>query len=140
VDIALEQVLEVPGSRADVILQPGDLLHVPEYNPTVRVEGAVNTPVSVLYQDGASLDYYVRNAGGYTRNADKGRVSVRYANGAGATVSRFLVFRSAPKPGPGSVVTVPAKPEREPLDVTAFLGNVAQVIAGTVAIVVLATR
>ena len=56
------------------------------------------------------------------------------------SVRRQACPGGAPKPGPGSVVTVPAKPEREPLDVTAFLGNVAQVIAGTVAIVVLATR
>lgn len=55
-------------------------------------------------------------------------------------MSRFLVFRSAPEPGPGSVVTVPAKPAREPLNVTAFLGNLAQIMAATVAIVVLATR
>jgi len=101
-NIVLEQELEVPGSRVDVMVQPGDSLHVPEYNPTVRVEGAVNTPVSVPYQEGASLGYYVENAGGYAWNADKGRVSVRYANGAGATVSRFLVFRSAPKRGRGA--------------------------------------
>ncbi|MBI2538125.1 MAG: SLBB domain-containing protein [Gemmatimonadetes bacterium] len=57
--------------------------------PTVRVEGAVNAPGSVLYREGAGLDYYVENAGGYARNADKGRVSVRYAHG-GAAVEAAL--------------------------------------------------
>ena len=33
-----------------------------------------------------------------------------------------------------------AKPEREPVNITALLGNVAQIVAGTVAIVVIATR
>jgi len=37
-------------------------------------------------------------------------------------------------------VVVPAKPEREPLNVTALLGNVAQIVAATVAIVVIAVR
>ena len=39
-----------PGRAADVILQPGDRLTVPEYIPSVRVEGAVNGPASVLYR------------------------------------------------------------------------------------------
>ncbi len=39
-----------------------------------------------------------------------------------------------------SVVVVPAKPEREPLNITALLGNVAQIVAETVAIVVIAVR
>ena len=47
VDVELEQVLERPEGDADMVLQPGDSLHVPEYSPTVRVEGAVLTPVSV---------------------------------------------------------------------------------------------
>jgi len=37
-------------------------------------------------------------------------------------------------------VAVPGKPEREPLNLTALLGNVAQILAGTVAIVVIALR
>ena len=83
---------------------------MPEYNPTVRVEGAVNSPTSVLYRQGAGLGYYIANAGGYAHNADKGSVSVRYANGTAAVVSKFLFFKSSPKPGPGSQIIVPAKP------------------------------
>ncbi|MBI2403523.1 MAG: SLBB domain-containing protein [Gemmatimonadetes bacterium] len=140
VNLDLEGIVAAPGEREDIALQPGDVLEVPEFMPTVRVEGAVNAPGSVLYREGAGLDYYVANAGGYSRSADKGRVSVRYANGSAATVSGFLFFRSVPRPGPGSAVVVPAKPEREPLNVTALLGNVAQIVAGTVAIVVIAVR
>ena len=138
-DVDLRRALERPESAADVNLQPGDSLDVPVYLPTVRVEGAVNSPTSVLYREGAGLDYYIDNAGGFARNADKGRVSVRYANGSGRVTSKFLIFSSAPKPGPGSVVTVPAAPPSEPLNVTSFLASVAQILASTVAIVVLVT-
>lgn len=140
VNLDLQRILRSPEGPWDIALQPGDLLEVPEFMPTVRVEGAVNAPGSVLYREGAGLDYYVENAGGYARSADQGRVSVRYANGSAATVGGFLFFRSAPRPGPGSAVVVPAKPEREPLNITALLGNVAQIVAGTVAIVVIAVR
>jgi hypothetical protein len=123
-----------------VALQPGDYLAVPEYVPTVRLEGAVNAPASVLYRVGAGLGYYVGNAGGYACNADKGRVGVRCANGSVGTVGGFLFFHSAPTPGPGSVIVVPSRPEREPLSITTLLGDVAQIVAASVVIVAIATR
>ena len=140
VNIELGQVLGQPGSPNDVVLQPKDSLHIPEYLATVRVEGAVTSPTSVLYRERAGLDYYVANAGGYTRNADQGRVSVRYAKGSARVKSKFLFFSSSPRPRPGSVVTVPRKPEGEPFNLTQLLGTVAQVLASTVAIVAIATR
>ncbi len=94
----------------------GDSIHIPEYLPTVRVEGAVLFPVSVLHEPGASLDYYVQSAGGYARDGDKGRTRVEYANGSVRTVSKFLIFRSKPRPGPGSRVFVPVKPEGQPIN------------------------
>ena len=81
VNLDLVRVLEDPLSGADIVLQPGDSLHVPEFEPTVRVTGAVYTPTSVVYREGADLDYYLGNAGGLTSFADAGRISVRYANG-----------------------------------------------------------
>jgi protein involved in polysaccharide export with SLBB domain len=141
VNVDLPAVLRNPDHRDNVILQPGDSMVVPEYNPVVVVEGAVNSPSAVLYRRGAPLDYYIANAGGYARNADKGRVHVRYANGAARVKSKFLFFTAfTPEPGPGSVITVPVKPEGEPFKPTEFFGAVAQILASTVAILVLATR
>ena len=54
------------------MLQPGDSLHIPEYTPSVKVAGAVNSPGSVLWRRGANLTYYVGAAGGYTQQAQKG--------------------------------------------------------------------
>jgi protein involved in polysaccharide export with SLBB domain len=140
VDLRLDEVLARPGGPEDVVLQPGDTLIVPEYNPTVRVEGAVNSPTSVLYQSGRGLDYYVGNAGGWAQNADKGRVSVRYANGVARVRGKFLFWSSYPAPGPGSVVTVPVAQAKPPFNLTDFLGSMAQVLASTVAILVIATK
>jgi polysaccharide export outer membrane protein len=141
VSLELAKALAQPGESDDVMLQPGDTLVIPEYVPTVRVEGAVSAPVSLLYTEGAGMDHYIRGAGGYARNADKGRVRVEYANGAVEVKRRrLLFFVSSPTPGPGSVVTVPAKPEGEPVNATQLFGNIAQVLAATVAMVVIATR
>jgi protein involved in polysaccharide export with SLBB domain len=140
VNFDLNQALESPGTSNDIMLQPGDRLTVPEYAPSVRVEGAVNSPASVLYRAGEGLSYYIANAGGYARLADKGRVHVRYADGSARVKSRFLLFSSSPAPGPGSVVTVPSKLPGEPFNLTQLLGSLAQVLASTVAIIVIATQ
>jgi polysaccharide export outer membrane protein len=140
VNVDLQAVLADGQHRDNLMLQPNDSLIVPEYSPVVRVEGAVVTETDVLYQAGAGVNYYIENAGGFARNADEGRITVRYANGAARVKRGVLFFASAPKPEPGSVVTVATKPEPEPFDVTRLLGTVAQILASTVAIVAIATR
>src|SRR6266550_4143501 len=57
IDIDLPKALRDHSSRDNVILQPGDSIRIPEYQPSVRVTGAVNSPGSVLYQRGAGLQY-----------------------------------------------------------------------------------
>ena len=140
VNVELAKVLKNARHRDNVILFPGDSMVLPEYNPVVVVQGAVTSPSTVLYRKGAGLDYYVGNAGGYARNADKGRVSVRYANGSARVKRKFLFFGSSPAPGPGSTVLVPEKPLGEPTNVTQLFGTIAQVLASMVAIMLIATR
>ena len=140
IDVDLAAAITEPGGVHDIILQPDDSLDIPEYIPTVRVTGAVTAPTSVMYREGAGLEYYIANAGGYARGADRGRVNVRFADGSARVSRQFLFFLTDPKPGPGSTITVPSKPESEPLDVTRLMGSVAQIFAATVAIIAIATR
>jgi protein involved in polysaccharide export with SLBB domain len=141
INIDLPRAMREHGSRDDIILQPGDSIRIPEYQPSVRITGAVNSPGSVLYRRGAGLDYYLSAAGGFTRSAEKGQVSVRYANGETRTRRRSLLFSSNPAPGPGSEVYVPAKDPNAPkTDTVALFGAIAQILASTVAIIVIATR
>ena len=141
INIDLPRALRAHDTRDNIILQPGDSIVIPEYEPSVRVTGAVNSPGSVLYKKGANLSYYLSAAGGFTRLAEKGQVSVRYANGEVRTRRRSLMFSSNPSPGPGSEVYVPAKDANAPhTDTVALFGAIAQILASTVAIIVVATR
>jgi hypothetical protein len=99
VDIDLPRLLASPGDGRNIVLQRGDSLDVPEYNPSVLVHGPINSPSSVFYRDGKGLGYYFANAGGYARNADKGLVSLRYADGSARgeeQVPVLLVLAHAP--------------------------------------------
>jgi len=141
INIDLPRALRDRSSRDNIILQPGDSVNIPEYQPSVRVSGAVNSPGSVLYRQGAGLEYYLSAAGGFNRVADKGAVSVRLANGEVRTRRRGLLFSSTPRPGPGSDVFVPSKdPNERKTDMVALVGAIAQILASTVAIIVIARR
>src|SRR3989442_838551 len=140
INIDLPKALRDTTTRDNVILQPGDSVFIPEYIPSVKVAGAVNAPGSVLYKKGAGLGYYIDAAGGFAYTADKGRTSVRNADGEVETRHKFLFFRSDPTPGPGSEVTVPLRDTSNPMNYAALLGAIAQILASTVAIIVVATK
>ncbi len=140
INIDLPRALRDTTVRDNLLLQPGDSVFIPEYIPSVKVAGAVNAPGSVLYRKGAGLGYYIDAAGGFAYTADKGRTSVRNANGEVETRHKFLFFRSDPKPGPGSEVTVPVRDTSNPTNYAALVGAIAQILASTVAIIVVATK
>jgi protein involved in polysaccharide export with SLBB domain len=137
-DVDLPRALRQPGSRQDIILSPGDQITIPEYQPSVRVEGAVNSPGSVLWERGRSLEYYISAAGGLAANGNRGRASVRQANGRIETRRGGFLFFSGrdPEPTPGSTISVPVKPERPYRDNTTLIAAIASMIASTASVLV----
>ena len=111
VGIELDRALEEPGGPQDVILEPGDELRVPAYDPTVLVQGAVAFPTRVVYREGWDLPDYLAEAGGSVREADMDRVSVQYMNGNRSTTRDWFLFRNYPDVRPGAAIFVPRKPE-----------------------------
>lgn len=90
---------------------------------------------------GSWVGYCLSGAGGFTRLAEKGAVSVRYANGEVRTRRKSLFFSSNPTPLPGSEVFVPARdPNEAKTDYVSLFGAIAQILASTVAIIVVVTR
>ena len=140
INVNLAGALRDTTSSSNIILQPGDSIEVPEYQPAVKVTGAVNSPGSVLWKKGENLEYYLEGAGGFSYRAEKSKVSVRYANGEVRTRRRSIFGASDPKPGPGSEVFVPARDSTERTNYVALVGAVAQILASTVAIIVVLRR
>jgi polysaccharide export outer membrane protein len=142
-NIDLEEALRKPGkSRYDVILQPGDSIDIPEYLPSVRISGAVNSPGSVLWQKGKSLSYYIGAAGGFAHNADEDRASVRQPDGEVQSKGNGFLFihGGEPDPGPGGEVFVPTLPEQPYRDKTGLYALLASIIASSATIVIALKR
>jgi polysaccharide export outer membrane protein len=137
-DVNLPAALIAPGSKQDLLLRPGDRIFVPQYQPSVRINGAVLSPGSVLWESGKDLNYYIDAAGGPALTGDRGRAVVTQPNGL-AQVRRggFLFFKgSAPKPNPGASVTVPLKEVKPYHDNTGMWLAIASVIASTATIII----
>lgn len=141
INISLPAALHDSSARDNVILQPGDSIAIPEYEPSVRVIGAVNAPGSVLYKNGEGIGYYIDAAGGATRLAVEGRASVRQPDGEVQTRGHHLLFFSSePEPGPGSTVFVPARDPSDRTDYVSLFGAIAQTLASTLAIILVITK
>ncbi|HEX6628876.1 MAG TPA: SLBB domain-containing protein [Gemmatimonadaceae bacterium] len=142
IGIELPNVLKNPRSLDNLPLQDGDSLFIPRYNAVVNVLGAVNSPVSVTYAPGKTIEYYVRAAGGPTRKADTGRSYVTQPNGkVEAREKHFLLPDGVPKPLPGSTIFVPERdPADRPTDILANAGVIAQVLAGLATLIIALRR
>ena len=117
VGIELDKALANPGSDYDLVLRPGDRLIVPEYDNTVKINGAVMYPNTVVYKKGEKLSYYINQAGGYTDNAKKSRSFVIYMNG---TVSKIKGSdRNAIQPG--SEIIIPSKEQARRMSMAEIL-------------------
>ena len=108
VAINLEKAMRNPGSVDDVLLREGDELQIPQFSKTVKISGDVMYPISINYEKGKSLKYYIKRAGGYADRAHKSRVYAVYMNGAVEQLGR----RSSKSIQPGCEIVVPSKPQR----------------------------
>jgi polysaccharide biosynthesis/export protein len=141
VGVELASVLKNAGDRDNLLLQDRDSIHIPRYNALVNVTGAVNSPMSVPYEPGKSLDHYIRAAGGTKREADAKRSYVQQSNGKVVTRRRsLLVFTSVPAPSPGSRVVVPSRDPADKRDLSQLLGTTAQVFGSLVTIIIVLSR
>ena len=107
VGIDLPEALANPGSDADIILREGDRLVIPQYNGTVKINGAVMFANTVAYEKGKKPSYYIDQAGGFASDALKSKAYIIYMNGKVAKLSHGA------KVQPGSEIVIPAKLKRK---------------------------
>ena len=107
VGIDLPEALANPGSDADIILREGDRLVIPQYNGTVKINGAVMFANTVAYEKGKKASYYIDQAGGFASDALKSKAYIIYMNGKVAKLSHGA------KVQPGSEIIIPAKLKRK---------------------------
>lgn len=110
VAVNLDEAMAHPGENADIVLRAYDRLVVPQFSNTIQVLGEVMYPISITYQKGKNLSYYINRAGGYSKKASKGQTYAIYMNGS---VNKLGRRATSKKLEPGAQIVVPTKPKRQ---------------------------
>lgn len=82
------QVVLNPDTFADVILEQGDILYIPEKTSVVMVHGEVAFPNGIEYKNGLSAKEYIEQVGGFSQKSNKSKVIVIRQNGKAELVRK----------------------------------------------------
>lgn len=133
IGVDLKRALTNPSSDENIALFDGDSINVAEQEDVVYIRGDVFVPSAAVYVKGASLSYYLAQAGGITDEADAGRIHVTLPNGRKWQKGWFIF--PDPEILPGSNIFVPQAIEK--VDKTLpVLRDWATIMASTAAIIV----
>jgi hypothetical protein len=119
-------------SAADVLLEPGDTIYIPEITDLVQLAGEVILPQAVVYNPEASITDYLAWAGGMTDRADPKRVMIVRRNGSVTFTQWDATSNSLVRPGDQLIVmpAIDTKTMQSIKDITQILFQIA--LAGNV--------
>ena len=118
------------GESADLLIRHGDQVRVERLVSSIRIDGEVRRPSILEYRSGNKVEDYVREAGGFTDRAWRGKVRVTRA-----VTGQTLLANNVTALDPGDLVWVPEKPDTTLWQLTReVLTAVAQVATVVIAI------
>jgi protein involved in polysaccharide export with SLBB domain len=118
----------------DPLLEPGDVVFIPQRPSTVAVLGEVMQPGSYSYQAGMTVKDYIKKAGGYAQFSNDDMTFIVQPDGSARRLeTSWLGFDSTTLP-PGSTIVVPRdlaplSSRQIILDVTGIMSSLAVTIA-----------
>lgn len=75
-------VISQATDRNNILLENGDILHVPAQDSLVLVSGEVLFPNAIAFDRGLTVGDYINRAGGYTNKANNARIIVARQDGS----------------------------------------------------------
>jgi protein involved in polysaccharide export with SLBB domain len=94
-------------SSYDIILEHGDVIYIPPINNNVYVFGQVKNPGYLPFDKHQSYDDYISSAGGFSVNADQGKIKIIKAR------TYQWLDPDETDIQPGDAIWVPREPERQ---------------------------
>ena len=81
------QLVVVPNSWQEVILQQGDIIEIPEQTSVITVNGQVRAQGALTFNPNFTVGDYVAKSGGFDDNADTSEILVVHQNGENEVVN-----------------------------------------------------
>ena len=91
----------------DPLLEPGDVVYIPQRPSTISVLGQVMQAGTVPYRANNTLEDYIETAGGYSTTSDESDTFIVLPDGSARRVERSLFSFSSVNLPPGSSIVVP---------------------------------
>ncbi len=112
----------------DPLLEPGDVIYIPQRPSTISVLGQVMQPGSLPYRSTYTLNDYVQMAGGYSPTSDPSNTFIVLPDGSARKVeTSWLGFESNEALPPGSAIVVPR--DVTPLDTRQLILDVSGILS-----------
>ena len=127
ISIAADPSVLASNPALDPLLEPGDVIYVPQRPSTISVLGQVKQPGSYPYRPGESVASYIARAGGYAKTADSSETFLVLPDGSARQIERSWLSFSENNLPPGSAVVVPR--DVTPLDLRQVIIDVSQVFS-----------
>lgn len=106
-------VLDIMDDTNPVLMKNNDTIFVPEKTSNIYIFGEILYEGSMLYKEGADLNYYLSEASGVKDSADLKSIYILYPNGRTAQLSKKRnLFAAQPHKAniePGSIIYIPRK-------------------------------
>jgi polysaccharide export outer membrane protein len=127
ITVAADPSLLAAKPDLDPLLEPGDVIYIPQRPSTVMVLGQVMQPGSYPYRAGESLGDYVDRSGGYARFADQSQTFVVLPDGSARKMERSWLNMDVASIPPGSSIVVPR--DVTPLDLRQTIIDVSTIFS-----------
>lgn len=107
-------IIDLMDDSMPTLVRSNDSIFIPEKNNNVFIFGEIASEGSLIYKEGADLDFYLKEASGLKDSADRNSIFILYPNGRTKQFSRKRsVFANQPQNitniETGSVIYVPRK-------------------------------
>ena len=105
--IAADPSVLAANPQQDPLLEPGDVLFIPQRPSTITVLGEVMQPGSYSYRPGLTVGDYVKRAGGYAQFSDEDLTFIVMPDGSAKRMETSWLSFDAQSLPPGSSIVVP---------------------------------
>ena len=127
--IDFSKAIKKKGSSYNITMEKGDQIIIPKNPNSIMVYGEVQVPGLYQFDRRLRVDDVIKNAGGFTTDADLKNIFITKVNGKSKKYSRFL---NNPKVQDGILVQIGKKKELEPFDTTEYLRDLSSIIASII--------
>ena len=112
----------------DPLLEPGDVIYIPQRPSTISVLGQVMQPGSLPYRSTYTLKDYIEMAGGYSPTSDSSNTFIVLPDGSARRVeTSWLGFDNNEALPPGSAIVVPR--DVTPLDTRQLILDITGILS-----------